>query len=111
MKVTKQFTFDAAHSLTDYKGKCARLHGHTYKLEVTYEGKPTDGIVRDFSDIKSIIEERILSRLDHTNLNEVLPFRTTAENIALWILQESEAYAVRLWETPTSYVEVDKDDL
>ena len=38
MKVTKEVTFDSAHMLSNYSGKCQNLHGHTYKLQVTVEG-------------------------------------------------------------------------
>lgn len=40
MLLKKIFTFDAAHHLTKYHGKCERPHGHTYKLVVTLEGEP-----------------------------------------------------------------------
>jgi 6-pyruvoyltetrahydropterin/6-carboxytetrahydropterin synthase len=39
MRVTKEFTFDAAHNLPNYHGKCERLHGHTYRIQVTIEEK------------------------------------------------------------------------
>lgn len=38
MKVTKEITFDSAHMLSNYEGKCSNLHGHTYKLQVTLKG-------------------------------------------------------------------------
>jgi len=49
MLVTKDFNFDAAHFLTKYHGKCEHLHGHTYKLRVTVEGRVQEnGLVLDF---------------------------------------------------------------
>jgi 6-pyruvoyltetrahydropterin/6-carboxytetrahydropterin synthase len=122
--VSKEFTFDSAHHLHCYDGKCMNLHGHTYKLQVIMRGQ-TDhrGIVIDFADIKRMTKERIIDRLDHKYLNEVLPpMNTTAENMVVWIfeelhqaLSEEEGFShvkleeVRLWETPTSYASVTRD--
>lgn len=74
-------TFQAAHFLKDYGGKCERTHGHTFKVEVVVEVKelkPT-GIGIDFADIKKIVND-ILP--DHTHLNEIFPFNPSAENLA-----------------------------
>lgn len=55
MKIAKEFTFDSAHFLKDYHGKCERMHGHTYKMRVTVEGEiQKNGLVMDFSEIKKI---------------------------------------------------------
>jgi len=115
MKVTKVFTFDSAHNLINYNGKCENLHGHTYKLEITVEGKPDkDGIVIDFVKLKEIVDKLIIQKLDHQYLNDVLKFNTTSENIVVWIWNilenplHTESYQlsmIRLWETATSYVE------
>ncbi|MBP1154799.1 MULTISPECIES: 6-carboxytetrahydropterin synthase QueD [unclassified Paenibacillus] len=119
--VSKEFTFDSAHHLHCYEGKCKSLHGHTYKLQVVMRGKVDErGITIDFADIKRIAKERILDRLDHRYLNEVLPpMNTTAENMVVWMYEQlrdalmSEGLhpavrleEVRLWETPTSYAAV-----
>lgn len=122
--VSKEFTFDSAHHLHCYEGKCQNLHGHTYKLQVIMKGR-TDhrGIVIDFADIKRIAKERVIDRLDHQYLNEVLPLmNTTAENMVVWIYEQigqaltEEGLApdvlleeIRLWETPTSYAAVTRD--
>ena len=123
IKVTKSFTFDAAHFLPNHKGKCASMHGHTYRLEVTVvreNGKlmdvgSDDGMVVDFYDLKAIVTTEVIEKLDHRVLNEVLPFRTTAENMAAHIfgvltdkLQSSGVLVekIKLWETTDSYVEV-----
>lgn len=115
--VTKEFTFDSSHQLLEYVGDCANLHGHTYKLQITVCGVPDDkGIVIDFKDLKKFVEEMILKPLDHKNLNDVLPFNTTAENMSAWIfdkiyykLEETlpgiALHSVKLWETPTSFAE------
>ncbi len=135
VRVCKIFTFDAAHQLEGYQGKCANVHGHTYKLEVVVSGEPItetnpaeEGFVMDFGDVKQIVKEKIVNQLDHSFLamgNEPayealkytgtkitrLGFRTTAENLALFICHTLRGaglpmYSVRIWETPTSYAEV-----
>lgn len=119
--VSKEFTFDSAHHLHCYEGKCKSLHGHTYKLQVIMRGKVDErGITIDFADIKRIAKARIIDRLDHRYLNEVLPpMNTTAENMVVWMYEQlrdalvSEGLypavrveEVRLWETPASYAAV-----
>lgn len=121
VQVSKEFTFDSAHHLHCYDGKCMNLHGHTYKLQVIMLGQVDHrGIVIDFADIKQIAKERVIDRLDHQYLNEVLPpMNTTAENMIVWIYKEIKRALVegqwhprimldevRLWETPTSYAAV-----
>ena len=110
MFVTKEFTFDAAHFLTNYHGKCEHLHGHTYKLRVTVEGEiQANGLVIDFVELKSIVKEKIIEKLDHSSLNDFFP-NPTAEYVAKWIWKELETlphgklYEIKLWETPTSFV-------
>lgn len=85
--VSKEFTFDSAHHLHCYEGKCQSLHGHTYKPQVVMRGKVDErGITIDFADIKRIAKERVIDRLDHRYLNEVLPpMNTTAENMVVWM--------------------------
>lgn len=111
--ITKVFTFDSAHSLPNYPGHCRNIHGHTYKLEVTVKGEINQetGMVMDFYDLKSLVKEHVISKLDHCYLNDVLPCVPTAENIAVWICQLMKVkapslYQVKLWETPTSCAEV-----
>ena len=114
---TVEFQFDAAHSLRGYEGKCARLHGHTYRVQVALEGRELDpiGMLLDFRRVKDACRG-IIEGLDHTCVNEVPPFdrlNPTCENLA-WHLYErfSEALAdervsvrhVTVWETPTSAV-------
>lgn len=72
LRLTKQFTFEMAHALPAYEGKCRNIHGHSYKLFVTVEGTPlcrqgapTDGMVVDFGVIKRVVEEHIVSVFDH----------------------------------------------
>ncbi|MDP5274565.1 6-carboxytetrahydropterin synthase QueD [Chengkuizengella axinellae] len=119
--VSKEFTFDSAHHLHCYEGKCQSLHGHTYRLQVIMLGETDErGIVIDFTDIKKITKEKVIDKLDHKYLNEVLPLmNTTAENMVVWIYDQikeallSEGWSpkvvleeIRLWETPTSFASV-----
>lgn len=119
VSVTKEFTFDSCHQLKEYNGACARLHGHTYKLQVTVRGKVNNiGILVDFKDLKKIVNERIIGDLDHYNLNDKLYFNTTAENMVVYFFDILDKYfrelclkeerpifldEVKLWETPTSF--------
>ncbi|GAA0902684.1 6-carboxytetrahydropterin synthase QueD [Virgisporangium aurantiacum] len=109
--VTRSFSFDAAHQLPWHPGKCARLHGHTYRLEVTATGPVgTNGIVIDFADLKSAVERDLIDRLDHTLLNDSID-NPTAERVALHILDTLvqrglPVTRIRLWETPDCCVEV-----
>src|SRR4051812_21217916 len=90
--ISKMFSFEAAHQLQYHRSKCARPHGHSYKLEVTVRGEvknePGDsdhGMVLDFGDISQIVKEAIISRLDHYDLNEVTGIYPTAEYLVHWI--------------------------
>lgn len=108
MIIAKEFSFDSAHRLSNYDGPCANLHGHTYKLQVVMKGevKP-NGMVVDFAFVKKVVKEHVISRLDHTFLNELIE-QPTAENIATWMWNTLKdylpLYEIRLWETPTSFV-------
>lgn len=125
--VSKEFTFDAAHHLHCYEGKCKNLHGHTYKVVFGISGYVNKiGLAIDFGDIKEIWKNEIEIYLDHRYLNETLPaMNTTAENMVVWIYEKmAEALTkdnraneykgarvefVRLFETPTSYAEVRRE--
>jgi len=112
--ISKEFKFDAAHNLVNYHGKCENLHGHTYRLRVTLKGEPNpkDGMIIDFSILKKIVKEKIIERMDHHYLNDLVP-QSTAENLIRWIWNEltsdlntptTELYELKLWETETSFV-------
>ncbi|MFJ7976983.1 6-carboxytetrahydropterin synthase QueD [Peribacillus sp. NPDC096379] len=123
--VSKEFTFDAAHHLHCYEGKCKNLHGHTYRVIFGLSGFIDDrGLLIDFGDIKEIWKNEIEIFLDHKYLNETLPLmNTTAENMVVWIYEKmadalknrQEQYDgarvefVRLYETPTSYAETKRE--
>ena len=128
--VTRRLTFNAAHrvhnpSLSDAEnnrlfGKCnnPNWHGHNYVLEVSVKGpvSPQTGYVIDLGILKRIVQEQVVDKMDHRNLNlevefmrEVIP---TTENIvvACWrVLEKAIAPArlsrLRLWETENNYVE------
>lgn len=75
IRITKIFTFETAHVLYNYDGKCKNMHGHSYKLFVTVKGKPINdldnpknGMVVDFGDIKKIVNEEIINIWDHAVL-------------------------------------------
>ena len=111
--VTKIFKFDAAHLLPEYEGKCKNLHGHTWRLDVEVDGmrngpKVYDTMVLDFGDLKRIVNEAVIDKLDHHYLNEIIPGPPTAENMVRWIAHllieaRLEVVSVRLWETDTSF--------
>jgi 6-pyruvoyltetrahydropterin/6-carboxytetrahydropterin synthase len=114
MILIKKFSFDAAHNLVVYKGKCENLHGHTYQLAVKLEGKPTrhDGMVLDFTELKKIVDSLVLEKLDHAYINDIVP-QSTAENIVVWIWAQlapslkrknCKLVELELWETATSGV-------
>ncbi len=131
--VTKTVKFDAAHILTNHRGLCKNLHGHTYRVAVSVtqsEGRKGDMVI-DFKDLKTIAEELICARFDHAFIfnatsegeREIaavvekhgmrtvsLPFRSTAENLAAYFYGElrkriPEVSAVKVWETEASCAE------
>jgi 6-pyruvoyltetrahydropterin/6-carboxytetrahydropterin synthase len=83
IRVTKEFSFEMAHALSRYDGKCENVHGHTYFLSITVSGIPEQdnsspkcGMVMDFSDLKMLVRDQILDHFDHALvLNEADPRR------------------------------------
>lgn len=94
MKITQAFTFEAAHRLPKVPEthRCHRMHGHSYRIEVTLEGpvNPETGFVIDFFDVEDAFGP-LLKRLDHYCLNDIEGLENpTAENIAMWIWQRTK---------------------
>lgn len=121
--VSKEFTFDLAHHLFNYDGKCKAVHGHTYRLKIAVSGWFDErGISVDFGDIKQIYKEHLEPHLDHRYLNESFPYmNTTAENMVYWIFEQVAKHLpkereirveyVHLCETPSSYAEFRRECL
>lgn len=122
MRVVKVFQWDAAHWLQlPYDSKCTHIHGHTYKVEVEFEGDINNhGMVVDFAALKNIVEK---VSFDHKFINEDIPYfkmrNPTAENLVNFLYQQIEQHRpagwpklrrIRVWETPNSYAERVFDD-
>lgn len=133
MKIAKDFRWEMAHRLQCHKGKCFNLHGHSYKLQIEFEGKVDDknGMVLDYFDVKDAIDP-VVNKLDHTvavweedkellqmikSMNSayvLLPFETTAENLVSYFLKEVSMsnippnitkVKIRVCETENTYAE------
>ncbi len=74
ISITKEFSWDMAHMLSDHRGLCQNLHGHTYRMQVEISRKSkgiientlhSDGMVMDFSELKAIVQRIIVEPLDH----------------------------------------------
>jgi len=105
-------SFDAAHCLRGYEGSCERLHGHTYRVQVSLRAPAVDelGISLDFRKAKSALRE-VLAELDHQFLNDLPAFsqkNPSAEHIAKHVFElvsqalDAQVYRVTVWETPTA---------
>lgn len=120
MLLRKEFTFDAAHNLVRYHGKCEKLHGHTYKMAVTISGEPgEEGMVMDFVEMKRVVDDEIVSKFDHAYLNDIIP-QPSAENLARYAFEKLDPllrapnhslYEVSVWESPTSAAICRREDL
>jgi len=139
IRVTKCFDFEMAHALLAYNGVCKNVHGHTYDLQVTLIGEvlskpghPEDGMVMDFSLLKTIVNSKTIEIFDHALvINSITPeaqkqalaqtterltvvdFQPTSENLVTYfagILQQAlpsnvSLFSLRLYETKTSFAE------
>ena len=142
IRITKEFKFEMAHALYGYDGLCANIHGHSYRLWVTVRGNVKkenkhikDGMVMDFTDLKSIIKTIIIKKYDHSlvlnahsphaNLDlsafdkvYYLPYQPTSENlvtdfansITSLLPENVELLKVVLSETVSSFAEWNSED-
>ena len=126
--VCKQFEFAYAHCLPNHEGLCKRLHGHSGSLEVEItdtpefrrnypENESNEGMIIDYSDLKRIVNENVISVLDHSYLNDIFPLdmRPTSENIVKWIVSRltlifgPSLVRIRIYESPSSWAEWKND--
>jgi len=108
-------TFAAAHQLRGYKGKCERVHGHNWKVQVHVVAERLNDIdiAMDFHDLKNILNE-VIEPLDHSFLNDIFPFtekNPSSENMAKWIYdflnkklsnEQVQVSAVTVWESDSA---------
>lgn len=123
-ELTVILEFEAAHRIVDYPGKCNRLHGHNWSVEVTVKGKKLNelGMLIDFKELKKEVNKTI-DKLDHVYLNELDAFiknNPTAEHISKYIYEQLEVSPlfknnikvkmIKVWESPKSAVTYSKDE-
>lgn len=141
MKVAKRFRWEAAHRLPWHEAECKYVHGHSYRMMVELEGEPTEetpggrNMLIDFKHVKSMVMP-VVDAMDHATLisetdqelleamkmleskTYILPFDSTAENMATHILETIrnegksilqkhgiKKIKVEVWETETCYAE------
>ena len=121
-RISVEQHFDAAHFLRGYQGKCEALHGHRFRVvvEVKASGLNDIGIAYDFTELKRQLGD-ILSKYDHTCLNDVPPFdeiNPSSENIAATVYDELKVKlagapvsisGIEVWESPQSWVTYSPD--
>ncbi len=109
--------FAASHILEGHPGKCSRLHGHNWTVEVEVEARHLDaiGMAVDFADLKALVKE-VVDDMDHRHLNDLPDFHgvnPTAEHLAAVVYRRLAASlsdhparvtAVTIWETPRAAV-------
>lgn len=102
-RLTKEFRFEAAHQLPDHDGKCARLHGHSWKGQIIVEGDalitsgPKAGMLIDYGDLSKAIAPIVEKYLDHYFLNQSTGLENpTSECLALWVYHALLKEDVRL---------------
>lgn len=126
--ITKVFHFCAAHQYgnaewSDEKNKevfgpDAKVHGHNYKLEVTVTGEidPDTGFLIDLGELSKIVNDNVLSKLDHSQFEKDLPYfkdkQPSSENLVIFIWQEiskrltgAKLHRIRIVETPTIFTD------
>jgi len=112
--ISVEKSFEAAHFLRGYKGKCEKIHGHRFKVVARLRSEKLDdnGMAYDFTALKKQLDGA-LDKYDHSNLNEVAPFNKinpSSENLARTIYGrlkplfkgEIKLDSVEVWESPES---------
>lgn len=139
IRLSKEFRFEMAHALWNYDGLCKNIHGHSYILRVTVIGTPIsddehvkNGMVMDFGDLKKIVHEQIVDKLDHAivlshkspyslvqdlpqmgDRHLVTPYQPTCENMLIDFAARIKSqlpvnvalHSLRLHETASSFAE------
>ena len=125
--LSTESSFDAAHFLTNYEGKCKNIHGHRWRVVLEIEGEPKNGMLVDFGVLKKdlreacdyfdhtfIVEDGSLKKELFDMLNEqfvlrIVPFRTTAENFSKYFFdllnKKYNVLSVSVYETPNNKAE------
>jgi len=95
--VSKEFRFEASHVLPHHDGKCARLHGHSWRMRVfvadseLYTVGCKRGMVTDFNDVKKFVQPLVDEYLDHHHLNDTTGLENpTCEELARWVMGKLE---------------------
>jgi 6-pyruvoyltetrahydropterin/6-carboxytetrahydropterin synthase len=119
VQIRKSFRFEAAHVLPHHDGKCSRLHGHSYRLDVTLEGPlqddgPARGMVVDFDVLARVVKAGVVGELDHRSLNDLVP-NPTCENVIAWIWARlapefPQLVELTLWETTSACATLRRGD-
>lgn len=147
IRITREFSFEMAHVLKDYDGPCRNVHGHSYRLFVTLSGtplknekSPRNGMVIDFSELKTLVIKEIISRFDHSVVvssnydseklemmkktfgnTVIVDYQPTCENLVSDFAgrlrnrmpEGTSLHSIKLYETANSYAEwfaEDNDD-
>ena len=110
LEIVREYRFEAAHTLPWHPGKCSRIHGHSYRVEVAVRG-PLDqrGVVMEFDELDHFVRP-VIEELDHRDLGQVVD-NPTAERTATWLFGRlvddlPGLRWIRLWETTRSSVVV-----
>ncbi|MFC4871446.1 6-carboxytetrahydropterin synthase QueD [Negadavirga shengliensis] len=130
LSITKIFTFEAAHRISNHPAACSQLHGHSYKLHVTIgaEEPGDDDMLMDFKELKTLVQHNVIDKLDHSLMLKNIPshlqtyanaekvfwmdHEPTAERLVLWIAQvikpllpsKVNLNGLKIYETETCYV-------